>query len=195
MPHLPFRFYFTDERNLALTNGPEEEARIITHFNNLPKDTGIVLRHYNSSLHQRKCLGKIIKKSGRLLLVAGDPQLARCLGADGLHLPQWQLQSLAKANAQLSHFPRRWIISAAVHGIDAGQAANRLKANLIFASPAYPTQSHPNAPNLGVLKLAPLVRQAHQPVYALGGMNDQRFRRLKHTGITGYGGIQFRNAQ
>lgn len=163
----------------------------MAQLSRLPEDTGIVLRHYSLSRHQRKRLGELIKKSGRVLLVAGDPQLARCLRADGLHLPQWQLQSFAEAGARLHHLPKCWILSAAVHGTSAGQAANRLKANLIFASPIYTTQSHPGASALGTIKLARLVTDAQQDVFALGGMNDQRFRQLRHTGISGYGGIQF----
>ncbi|MBV1885667.1 MAG: thiamine phosphate synthase [Parvibaculaceae bacterium] len=191
MPHLPHRFYFTDERSLPLTTGAEGEARIVAQLARLPEDTGIVLRHYSLSYHQRKRLGEVIKESGRALLVAGNPQLARCLKADGLHLPQWQLHSLAGAGARLNHLPKHWILSAAVHGPSASQAANRLKANLIFASPIYTTQSHPGASALGTVRLAQLVTNAHQEVFALGGMNDQRFRQLRHTGISGYGGIQF----
>ena len=191
MPHLPRRFYFTDERTLHPPMGAADESRVEAQLNALPEDTGIILRHYSLPQQQRKHLGTLIKNTGRLLIVAGDPQLARCLNADGLHLPQWQSQSLARANARLSHLPDHWIISAAVHGLGAGHAANRIKADLIFASPVLATQSHPDAPNLGVLKLAQLVGQAHQPVYALGGMNEQAFKRLRHTGIVGYGGIQF----
>lgn len=194
MPHLPRRFYFTDERTLPLTREPANEARIITQLNNLPKDTGIILRHYSLPQQQRKYLGEIIKKTGRMLIVASDLPLARCLNADGIHLPQWQAQSLANANARLSHLPAHWIMSTAVHGSGAGHAANRLNADLIFVSPVYPTRSHPDTPNLGVLKLAQVVSQAHQPVYALGGMNEQSFKRLRHTGIAGYGGIQFGTA-
>ncbi|MBV1933194.1 MAG: thiamine phosphate synthase [Parvibaculaceae bacterium] len=195
MLHLPRRFYFTDERTLTLSKGAADERRVETLLNALPEDTGIILRHYSLPQQQRKRLGTIIKNTGRLLIVAGDPQLARCLNADGIHLPQWQSQSLARANARLSHQPNHWIISAAVHDLGAGHAANQIMANLIFTSPVLATQSHPGAPNLGVLKLAQLVSRAHQPVYALGGMNEQAFKRLRHTGIAGYGGIQFGTPQ
>lgn len=195
MPHLPRRFYFTDERTLTLSKGAADDRRVEAQLNALPEDTGIILRHYSLPQQQRKHLGTLIKNTGRPLIVAGDPQLARCLNADGIHLPQWQSQSLARANTRLSQLPNHWIISAAVHGLSAGHAANQIKANLIFASPVLPTQSHPDTPSLGVLKLAQLVSQAHQPVYALGGMNEQTFKRLRHTGIAGYGGIQFGKTQ
>lgn len=195
MPHLPRRFYFTDERTLSPPTGAADERRVEVQLNALPEDTGIILRHYSLPREQRKHLGTLIKNTGRLLIVAGDAPLARCLKADGFHLPQWQSQSLARANACLSNLPNHWILSAAVHSLGAGHAANQIRANLIFASPVFATQSHPGAPNLGVLKLAQLVSQAHQPVYALGGMNEQTFKQLRHTGIVGYGGIQFGAAQ
>ena len=195
MPHLPRRFYFTDERTLPLPKGAADESRVEAQLNALPEDTGVILRHYSWPQHQRKRLGTLIKNTGRLLIVAGDLQLARCLNADGIHLPQWQSQSLARASARLSHLPNHWIISAAVHSLGAGHAANRIKAKLIFASPVFATRSHPSAAELGALKLAQVVSQAHQPVYALGGMNEQTFKQLRHTGIVGYGGIQFGTPQ
>lgn len=191
MLHLPRRFYFTDESTLPLPSSTEEEARLLTKLHQLPEDTGIILRHYSLSQHQRARLGNILKKTGRVLLVAGDPQLARRLAADGLHLPQWQLQSLASAHARLTQLPSQWIISAAIHGLGAGAAANRMKVDLAFASPVRPTQSHPNAAHLGTIKLAHLVSQAQHPVYALGGMNEKSFKQCRHTGIAGYGGIRF----
>ncbi len=65
-------------------------------------------------------------------------------------------------------------VGASVH--DAGEAARTgaAGASYVFASPVWPTATHPGAPALGLGGLGEIVARAPVPVLALGGVNAAR---------------------
>jgi 8-oxo-dGTP diphosphatase len=100
---------------------------------------------------------------GARVLVNGDAALARAVGADGVHVPAWQL-------LQLTAPPAAEFWAASCHdGVELARAAE-LHAHFVVLSPVLPTASHPQAPGLGWERFAQLVRHYPLPVYALGGM-------------------------
>jgi len=120
------------------------------------------------------------------LLVAGDWRLAREVGADGLHLPE----------AVIRHGPghwrrvrrRDWIVTAAAHSPIAIRLAARLGVDAVLLSPVFATASHPDA-RIGPLRFARWARESPVPVYALGGIDAARARRLRGSGAIGFAGI------
>ena len=82
----------------------------------------------------------------------------------------------------------RWL-TAAAHGRAGLVRAARAGARAALLSPVFPTASHPGAPTLGPVRFAGLVRASPLPVYALGGIDARRARRLAGTGACGLAGV------
>ena len=100
---------------------------------------------------------------GARVLINGDAQLARAVGADGLHLPSAQLRDLRGRPA----FP---LVAASCH--DATELRRAADFGLDFAvlGPVRPTPTHAGNPGLGWHGFAELVRGLPLPVYGLGGL-------------------------
>jgi thiamine-phosphate pyrophosphorylase len=141
----------------------------------LPKGSGIVFRHYATPAKERRALFRatqvIARRNGHRLLLAGPARLAQVWGADG------------------SHGRLRGAVTAPVHSLQEIRAAERAGAQLLLVSPIFATRSHPGQSGMGARRLANLVRQAKQPVIALGGMTQARFKALRRTGIYGWAAI------
>lgn len=147
----------------------------------LPRGGGIVFRHYQTPLAERRRLFKAVRavarRRGLVLLLADRPALVVAWGADGRH---------GRGRARL---PAGLIRSAPAHDRRALSAAARAGADLAFLSPVFPTRSHPDAPALGLPRFARLVRAAPLPVIALGGMNRARWPAARRAGAAGYAAI------
>ncbi|MGE0665264.1 MAG: thiamine phosphate synthase [Sphingomonadales bacterium] len=153
----------------------------------LPRGAGVILRDYDAA--DRPALAAALAETCRerslLFLVAGDERLAARVGADGLHLPEWQ-------SARIVPIRRRrpaWLITAAAHGAVALRRAARAGADAAFLSPVFPTRSHPGARHLGPVRFAALARSTDMPVYALGGVDGGNIMRLRACGSAGIAAI------
>lgn len=145
----------------------------------MPRDGGVVFRHYGLRPTDRRALfdrvKRITRRRGLMLLLAGPPSQASAWGADGAH----------------GHFSRvaasTMILSAPVHdGIELHHARH---ADLIFLSPVFATRSHPGAKGLGLAGFRALLPRSGKPVIALGGMDARRARRLMAAGAYGWAAI------
>lgn len=102
-------------------------------------------------------------RHGAHVLVNGPLELARVVGADGVHLD-------AVAAAQHIARPDCEWVGVSCH--DAGELAHAAAIGADFAllSPVLPTQTHPGAPTLGWDCFAELAAACPIPVYGLGGL-------------------------
>ncbi len=100
---------------------------------------------------------------GARVLVNGSPQLARELGADGVHLTSAQLKETRLR-------PELGLVGASCHDADELARAQALGADLAVLGPVAPTPSHPGAAGLGWARFAALLKDCPLPVYALGGL-------------------------
>lgn len=149
----PVTWLMTDER---LGN------RLWAALRRLPPGSGVVFRHHATPPAERRAIHRrvwrIARARGLVLLVAGGD-----LPGDGVHkwgggkgLRSWPAHDRAEAIA----------------GWKAG-------ADLLFVSPLFPTRSHPGAPSIGPARAARIGRGLGLAQIALGGMNAERFRRLR----------------
>jgi thiamine-phosphate pyrophosphorylase len=151
-----------------MTDERQSEA-LWTALERLPPGSGIVFRHYGLSGDARRALFERVKAAARrwrlTLIVAGE----WLPGAAGVH-------------------NRRGpgIRTASAHDAAELRAAER-RADLVFLGPVHPTRSHPGAAALGPARFDLLARRARVPVIALGGMDEARFRALRHA--YGWGAI------
>lgn len=103
-----------------------------------------------------------------LLIVHSQADVARAVGADGVHV----------AAADIDEIPvmRPWLncanmtISASCHDAEELNRAASCGADFALLSPVFPTASHPGTPHLGVKQFRALADALSLPVVALGGI-------------------------
>lgn len=101
---------------------------------------------------------------GAKVMINGDIELARSVGADGVHLqPEHYRKLHARPAGNL-------LWAAACHNRTELLQAARLDADFAVLSPVLKTRSHPGAEVLGWHGFAEAIRDLPMPVYALGGM-------------------------
>jgi 8-oxo-dGTP diphosphatase len=119
--------------------------------------TGDVLRKFAAEVTT------VAHARGARVLINGDADLARAVGADGVHLTAAQL-------ARARQRPAFDLVGASCHDAAELARARDLGADLAVLGPVAPTPTHPGAPGIGWERLAELVQDSPLPVYALGGL-------------------------
>jgi len=154
----------------------------------LPRGAGVVFRAFGAAdaLDKGRALATVCRRRGLVLLVGADPELARRLRADGVHLPE----RLARRAGVIAALRRRFRVTAAAHDLPAVLAARRAGAEGLVISPVFPSLSPSAGKPLGPMVLAGLVRQARVPTYALGGVNARSARALGLTGVSGLAAVE-----
>ncbi len=151
----------------------------------LPRGSMVILRTRNMA-QRRELAGELraIAKARRLtFLIAGDPELAARIGADGIHLPESDARQAAHWRARHAN----WIITAAVHSLNALVAARH--ADAVLVAPVFPTASHPGAATLGPMRLRFIAQHSPLPVYALGGIDAHTIQILQGAKLAGVAAI------
>jgi thiamine-phosphate pyrophosphorylase len=183
---LPALILLTDEQRLA---DPIAAAA------RLPPGSAVILRHYGIAKAERAALARalrvVTRRRGNLLLIAADDRggadLARAVGADGLHFSEWLLHRGRLPGCSF-HRPG-WRVTASVHSLAALRLAAAQRVDAVLLSPVFPTASHPGARTLGPLRFAAWARASRIPVYALGGIDDRSAARLRLSRACGLAGI------
>ncbi len=110
-----------------------------------------------------------------LLIVNGNAEVAREVGADGLHLP---------AEAPFARPDGLALVGRSVHSVEDAVGAEREGADYVIAGPVYETASHPGVP--GALALVSgVVEGVSVPVVAIGGIRPVRVRDVLSAGASG----------
>jgi thiamine-phosphate pyrophosphorylase len=79
--------------------------------------------------------------------------------------------------------------AARVHNRSELGRALLARTPLILLSPLYQTRSHPDWPPIPRMRAAAYARLAGRRLFALGGMDERRFRRIERLGFVGWAGI------
>lgn len=87
--------------------------------------------------------------------------------------------------------PKDWggLRSVAVHNRRELVIVQRIRADLVFVSPVFPTRSHVGVKALGVVRLGLLAAKYDRPIIALGGLNISSFKKLRGMGVHGWAAI------
>lgn len=158
----------------------------------LPRGCGIIVRHtHNTETEQLAvALQTIAQRRGLKILLAGDARTARRINAEGQHLSEAGVRRVCWLPARQK--VNESLITCAAHSLMAVHRAANAGCRAVLISPVLPTESHPGARPLGVLRFARLARAANSrglAVYALGGISVKTLRRLIGTGAIGVAGI------
>ena len=165
---MPARQTFPD---LWLLSDERNDAGLADALRRLPRGSGFIYRHYHLSPEERVArwfdLRRIARARDHVTILADSALTALEWGADGIY------------GAPRALYPTRDMLTlATAHDLTEIGLANRMNADAVLLSPAFPTGSHPGAPALGPLRFRVLAAHARMPVIALGGMNGHTARRL-----------------
>jgi thiamine-phosphate pyrophosphorylase len=169
-PQWPREWLMTDERI---------GERLWEAVDRLPPGAGIVLRHHETSTHERVMLARrmadLCRQRRLILAISRDVALAELLSAQLVHNP--------------ANDPGVLPFSRSAHSAEESRTGCELGASLIFLSPLFPTRSHPGEEPLARVEARAIVAGCPVPVIALGGMNRARFEEVRRDGFYGWAGI------
>ncbi|HLZ83598.1 MAG TPA: thiamine phosphate synthase, partial [Caulobacteraceae bacterium] len=114
----------------------------------LPRGSGIVFRAFGAAdaLEKARRLARLARRRGVAFFVGADVVLAIAARADGVHLPE----RLAGRPGDNQRLRRRFIVTAAAHGLPAARLARRAGVDAIVLSPVFPSASPSAGRPLGV---------------------------------------------
>jgi thiamine-phosphate pyrophosphorylase len=175
---LPSLLFFTDP---VRTPDPEAIAE------RLPRGSAIVFRAFGAAdaVERGRRLAAIARRRGLILLVGADAALAAQVGADGVHLPE---RLTARARRLKAARPG-WTVTAAAHSVRAARLGLAARADAVVVSTVFASRSASAGAPLGSVRLALLVRAVKGPVYALGGIDNKKARRLLDAGLVGLAAV------
>jgi thiamine-phosphate pyrophosphorylase len=175
-PDLPPLLFFTD---------PERTPRPWETAARLPAGAAVVFRHFGRADARDTALRlREVSRAGDILMLVGqDAELAESVGADGVHLPERALVEVAAIRA----IRPDWRITGAAHALATLETTG---LDALTLSPVFPAGGPSGErPALGPETFRAWVEAAACPVYALGGIDSARARRLVGSGACGIAGI------
>ncbi len=163
----------------------------------MPQDCAIVIREYDLEKKEREIFAKKIVKLARSkslkILVGKDLELARKIRADGVHFSDRDLLPLQFR--QRKRFKKNFVFSFACHDLKSVLHAQKIKTDLIFLSPIFPTTSHLQTKALGIKNLAKISFKTKSnfyfrpKLYALGGITPHNIASVRKLGLSGFAAI------
>ena len=171
-PAIPALYFFTD---------PVRTPDPVAVAHRAPRGTAIVYRHFGAPERARVAarLVGVARRRGFVLLIAADPELAHCVGADGVHWPQ----RLAPRERSAG------LVTVAAHDVQAVARAEALGADACVLGPVFATRSASANPPMGLFRASQIARAARLPVIALGGVNARSAARLAGRGFAGIAAV------
>jgi len=139
---------------------------------------------YSEADRQGACgaLKELSHRHGVPLIVNDDPQLARRLAADGVHVGRGD-PSPRIARAMLGP---EVLVGVTVYGKPGEeQAAEAAGADYLGIGPFFPSETKPEVPEMPLHLLDAVVHRSRLPVFAIGGINSDRARQLGRHGVAG----------
>ncbi len=121
---------------------------------------------------------RLADDAGALVVINDDAELARCVGADGLHLSSGTLSACAAR-------PDFAWVGASCHTASEIARAGELQLDYALLSPVLPTPTHPENPGLGWAEFSQRIAGNTLPVFALGGMKNEMLAGAKEAGAHG----------
>ncbi len=151
---------------------PELDSNLLVLTDVVVSAPAVILRAKGLPPRNRRDLARLMKEYTDCLILASmiDP------AADGVHL----------AGSDRHPGAYQGIIGRSCHALGDVRQAEFEKAGYVTISPVFETESKPGyGPPIGLAGLSRIVRQAHVPVYALGGVDLGRVAACRDAGAAG----------
>ncbi len=127
---------------------------------------------------------ELTEQYGALLLINERLDIAVAVGADGVHLPEKGLPPGVVKDL----FPHL-LVGYSAHSLEGVLYAQKEGADFVTLSPIFRTESHPKAEPLGLEELKRVSAKVNVPIYALGGVTQERIELCLKNGAYGVAGI------
>ena len=121
---------------------------------------------------------RLARSHGALVVINDDADIARRVGANGLHLSATRL-------ARLTERPDFTWVGASCHTAEEIRQAGEIGLDYALLSPVLPTPTHPEASGLGWAEFGRLAAGNTLPVFALGGMRPAMLNEAQAHGAHG----------
>jgi thiamine-phosphate pyrophosphorylase len=154
-------------------------------FENSNINMGIIYRNYNTKKREKELvkIAKACRKSKNQLFVSNDIRLAMKVKAEGIYIPSFN-KTKGFANLEKKNIK----ILGSAHNQREIQKKISQKCCAIFLSPIFYIKKSKKF--LDIHKFNYLSSKNNINFYALGGISENNFHKLKLLNIKGYGGIR-----
>ena len=144
----------------------------------------LIYRNYEKKVNVDliKKIKKFCRKTNRKFYLANEIKLAFNLGLDGAYIPSFN-KTAKYMNLENKNLD---ILGSAHNYIEIKKKVSQ-KCRAIFISPIFPVKKNNNF--LNIYKFNFLSLQTKNEVFALGGISEKNFNKLKLLKINGFGGI------
>ncbi|HRQ47646.1 MAG TPA: Nudix family hydrolase [Rhodocyclaceae bacterium] len=123
------------------------------------------------------------RRAGALVVINGDHELARLLGADGVHLTSCELV-LSSSRPDFE-----WV-GASCHTRDELERASGIGVDYAVLGTVRRTPTHPDSPGIGWEAFSKLKSGLSVPVFALGGLGIEDMTSARRAGAHGVAAIR-----
>tara|TARA_B100000989_G_scaffold298864_1_gene290578 strand:+ start:3634 stop:4185 length:552 start_codon:yes stop_codon:yes gene_type:complete len=163
------------------------EKKSLNALKKIDSNVGVIFlnKDYSNSIpsFKEKSLFKFCKLNNINYLINGSIEIAIRLRANGVFR---QINFLKKKKIN-----KKLILATAVHNRIEIIESNSKNIDLVFLSPAFFTNTHKKARPLNPLRFVNLSKLIKCSVYALGGITEKNFKKLKCNKLRGFGGISY----
>ena len=121
--------------------------------------------------------------AGVPLIINDHVEIARRVGADGVHLGQEDLELMPVAAARAAIGPGA-LVGVSTHSLVQARAAASLAPDYIGIGPLFATGTKPTAAPIGLATLAQVARQAPVPAFAIGGITTNNLAEVIRSGAS-----------
>lgn len=125
-------------------------------------------------------LAFLCKKNGVTFIVNDDPQLAKNLEADGVHLGQEDIQQYP-INTVRQLIGQDKIIGLSTHSLEQFYSANQMDVDYLAFGPVFPTKT--KSYHIGTGDVSRVLQTALKPVVFIGGINTDNLDVLLAEGV------------
>ncbi len=166
---------------------PERTPNLAAIAKTLHHGSTLIYRHFGASNKTEIAthLRQITLSRNIQFLIGKDVRLAEDVGADGVHLPEEDLEATAKIHNKHPN----WLLSGAAHSRGALKMCSKLGLDAAIVSPVFASKSASASKPMGVAEFSKLAIEVNIPVFALGGINADNANLLLGTGAAGMAGV------
>ena len=156
-----------------------------SHIDKQNKQTTIIYRNYNQKVDEKLIINirNYCKKNGYTFLLSNNIKLSIKLNLDGAYIPSFNIDK-----KHLSYtLKKRFIILGSAHNIYEIRNKELQNVKAIFLSSLF--KKNKNYLGLNKFKLLSLLTK--KPFIALGGISNNKLKKLKLLNCIGFAGISF----
>ena len=121
-----------------------------------------------------------ITENKALFIVNGDVDLAKKIGADGIHFPEKHI-----FDADTQKLKEDFILGQSVHSLEMATKAELLNIDYLIVGTLFPSKSHPQGRVSGTKIIEDISGKLSVPLIGIGGISSQNCRKVIDSGASG----------